>query len=168
MLHRIGAAKCGWLKWHSSNDSSSAFTAPAPTITKPTTNVIDRRLTTIETFIQVMFFGTGSDDTTFDARFIGWNCVSDGTLWVPTLLAGVSCTLSTVVGVTNADVVATERFADTMTGASYNPSAGVVIVSPTSNIAPAHITLDVLGSDLVQVVYDMTGATNANALVRWN
>lgn len=167
MLHRLGASKCGWLKVASSNDASSSF-SHAPTTTKPTSNIIDRNLTVIETYAQFMFFGTGADNTTYDVRFIGWNSVSNGTLWVPTLLAGVTCTLSAVVGVAGADVVATERFADTVVGASLNASTGITILSPTTDIAPGHVLLDVLGSDLVQVQFKMVTATNGNALVRWN
>lgn len=165
-MDRLGTAKCGWLKWHSSNDSSSAFTAPAATTTKPSTNIIDRGLTVCENLIQVMPFGTGADNTTFDMRIIGWNAVSNGTLWVPTLLAGFSCTLSAAVGVAGSDVIATERFADTITAASYNPTSGAEAISPTGDVA-GHVVVDVKGADVVQVVYDMTGATNANCLVKW-
>ena len=166
---RIGTAKCGWAKWLSTNDSSTSFASRIPTGTRPTANIVEPQGSIASNLIQIVFFGAGSDDQTFDARLIGWNSTNTGSstsLWVPTPLAGFSCTLSTAVGIASRDAVATDRFADTISGATYNPSGGVEIVSPTGDII-AHVVVDIKGSEIVQLDFDMTGATNGNAFYRW-
>lgn len=168
-MTRLGTSKCGWQKWLSANDASTSFASRIPTATKPTTNIVERVGSITENMIELVFFGAGSDDQTLDVRLIGWNRTNTSettAIWVPTPIAQFSCTLSTAVGVAGLDVVATDRFADTITGATWNPTSGVEIVSPTGNII-AHVLVDVKGSDILQLDFDSTGATNGNALYRW-
>lgn len=166
-MQRVGTAKCGWTKLLSTNDSSTSFASRIITATKPSTNIIEREGVITENLIELVFFGAGSDDQTFDARLIGWNRTNgSAAVWIPTPIAQLSCTLCTAVGVAGGDVVASDRFVDTITGASWNPSGGVEIVSPTGNII-AHVLVDMKGSELLQVDWDMTGATSGNCLYRW-
>lgn len=170
---RLGTGKSGWHKLVDTNDTSSSFTSRIPTITKPTTNILNQNTPIIENVLMLAFFGAGTENTTFDARVIGWNAMafvktdgSPGELWIPTPLAQFSCTLSATVGVAGAPVTATDKFVDTITAASFNPTGGSEIVSPTGDLI-AHAVLDAKGCDLVQIDFDMTGATSGNALSRW-
>jgi hypothetical protein len=156
-----------WLELLDTNSTSSSFAATAPTATEPTgDNVItlSRLGTMVCQNLMLAFFGAGNDDQTFDARVYGWQQVAG--LWVPTLLAQLSCTLSTVVGVAGYPVLNTERFADTYSLASgFNANVSVEVVSPANNTI-GHVLLDVRGFSKIQVDFDMTGATSANALYK--
>lgn len=152
----------------STNDTSSSFASKIPTTTKPSASNVFARVggNLVENNAILIPFGAGSDTQTFDMRVIGWELVSGGTLWIPVPLAQFSCALSTPVGVAGADAVATDRFCDTITGASWNPSGGVEIVSNASDLV-AHIIMDMKGFSLWEITYDMTGATNGNCFLKW-
>ncbi len=156
-----------WLELLDANDASTSFASTVPTATEPTgDNVIQlsRLGATVCQNLMLAFFGAGSDNQTFDARVYGWQQVAG--LWVPTLLAQLSCTLSSVVGVAGYPVINTERFVDTYTLASgFNSNVSVEVVSPASNTI-GHVLVDVRGFSKIQIDFDMTGATSGNALCK--
>lgn len=120
----------------------------------------------VQNRLLLVFFGTGNEDTTFAARVLGWRRLGtddETDLWVPVELAEVACTLSATVGVAGTGVVATERFADTITLVAGNDDISMEIVSPTGDEI-AHVVLDLKGFQKFEVQYDMTGATDGNCL----
>jgi hypothetical protein len=143
--------------------TDTSFASKVPTTTEPTgAGVVDLTINPlVGRQLLLVFFGAGNDDTTFDARVIGWRKV--GTLWVPCPLATLSCTLSSAVGVAGAEVVATDRFVDTVTAGFGNEDDKVWLFSPTSNLI-ARVLLDLDGFPKVEVIFDLTGATSANCL----
>lgn len=150
------------------NDTSAAFPARIATTTKPSgANVFSRQAgAVIENNAILIPFGAGADNTTFDMRVIGWETVSNGTLWVPVALAQYSCTLCAAVGVAGSDLIATDRFADTITAASWNPAGGTEIVSPTGDLIGS-IIMDMKAFTLYEINFDMTGGTSGNCLLKW-
>lgn len=128
--------------------------------------------------IQLLFYGTGSNNNTFSARVIGWsNIVTDRSarvtddlaLWVPVLLIEVQVTLSSSCpGVAGAAIAATELFADTITitGTTANPGVNVSVISP-ANDTIAHMFLDMEGSMQIELSFTTGGsATDCNALYK--
>jgi hypothetical protein len=167
------------------NATDTSFAALVSTLTEPTgAGVLTLAGNTSRPKkLHISFFGAGADDSTFDARIIGWDRVEKpgADLWIPRILCSLTLTLSTQVGVTGARVIATDRFADTMVvHATVAPqstftdvvsaaaaSRGVVeIFSPANNVI-AWAKVPINGAEKIQVVFDMTGATNGNAVYRW-
>lgn len=155
------------------NSNDSSFPARIATVTTPSglsSNTFNPGVSD-ETFVtgvrnSVVFpYGVGNDDTTFSLRIIGWSQTSGG-LWIPTILCEVTCILCTSVGVAGQDVVATERFCDTIALVTNlgNANVSVEIISPQNN-TPGHIMLDTKGCNYLDFIFDMTGATSGNALV---
>lgn len=165
----LGTQTNEWVELLSTNSTDTSFTANAPTTTEPTgAGIVDlfRIAGKVHNNVAFIFYGTGNDDTTFDARVTGWQKVS--TLWVPVPLLEVSCTLGTSVGVSGASVTDSERFADTVTvAAAYTGLANTAyrVVSPTGNLI-AMLMIDMAGLPKLEVEFDRTGATACNALYR--
>lgn len=152
-----------------SSSTDTSFDSEVPTTTKPAADQIEFPVEgdRVPDNLQLVFFGAGNDDTTFDYRVNGWAKV--GSLWVNTLLAQGTATLSTTTGVASADVTNSYRFADTLdidAPASDVEGVSAQLVSP-ANQSPAHLLLDVRGYSLVTVKFDLTGATSANCLYRF-
>lgn len=142
---------------------SNAFTAPAPTATKPSgAGVLDFSIAP-PAWLRVFPFGAGVDNSTLTVRLIGWSLV--GALWVPSVLCQFDATLSTAVGVSGSDVTDTERFADTVADPTIG-AAGVTCqpYSPANNI-PGFMLLDACGCTLFQLDTSVGTATSGNALV---
>jgi len=156
-----------WLELLATNATDTSFASTIPTVTKPTgDNVIDVDKTSGQVCnnLMLLFFGAGADNATYDARVYGWQKIGD--LWVPTLLAQITCTLSTVVGVSGQSVADTDRFADTYALATgFNANVSVEVVTPASNTI-GHVLIDVRGFSKIEVDFDMTGATNGNTLYK--
>ncbi len=151
-----------------SSDTSTSFTAKAATTTQPTTNIITPPPigTGVPNLLQLIFFGTGSDNDTFDYRVYGYS--KGDTLWIPSLLVGGSATLSTSVGVASALVTNSYRFADTLDIDFGNSNVSAEVVSPGSGSEEiASLVLDMRGHKLIQLAFDRTGATACNALYRF-
>lgn len=155
------------------NSTDASFTSKIPTITEPTgTGIIDfpgPAMTMVDSVV-IMPFGVGSNDQTFDMRVLGWRPLpltpatpaTESTLWIPELLLGISCTLtSSVVGVAASPIVAANLFVDVIT-VSY----GIGIVSnPPINTYPNRVILALEGYSKLEFIFDMTGATSGNALI---
>lgn len=167
-------------KGRSVNATNTSFASIIPTVTEPKgdagtatgNSVIDclngaAHGAGVPNAVKLVFYGTGNDDTTFSVRLIGWNQIGDDVntnIWVPIILAEFGCTLSATVGIAGRTVVATERFVDTISVITGNAGVGMDVVSPTAEeIASA--VIDLKGAQKIELSYDMTGATGANALV---
>lgn len=149
----------------SSTDSS--FPAKAPTATQPSgAGVVgDPIVQGAPNWIQVVPFGDGADNATFDLRVIGWK-VSDLGLWVPTILAQAACTLSTAVGVDTYEVTSSQRFADTIVLTQVLTNVDSKVSSPTGDLVGS-FQVETRGSAFIEVTFDLGTATGANALVSW-
>ena len=161
-----------WQKVSSTNITTTGFTAsyiaPAAAADVPTAAVIDIKqyVGTIPDNLMLQFFGAGSDNQTYDVRVIGWALSADATTYIPTVLAVLTCTLSATVGATDLLLVSTDRLVDTITLATgFNAGVIVDVTSPTGDV-PGHILLDSRGFSKIQLDFDMTGATNGNAIYR--
>lgn len=163
-----------WQKLLTANSTSTGFTAsyiaPVAAASVPTTGVIDvyQDKATVSDNMQIMLFGAGADNTTFDVRVIGWALTTDGVTYVPTPISLLStCTLSATVGATGLALVATDRLVDTITlGTGFNAGVSADVSSPTGDL-PASVLLDIRGFDKIQFDFDMTGATSGNILYRF-
>ncbi len=182
-----------WRKWRNVNCTDTSFDSTIPKIIEPVgTGITASDLSVVDLSggqssmlgaggpvqnnMMIEFFGAGADDTTFDARLVGWSplqtdraaVVSDETqIWIPTVLFQVNVTLSTQVGVAARAVIETDRFADTIvlvTGTA-NAGVGIDIRSPANNTI-ASLMVDLRGFMKAELIFDLTGATNANALYR--
>jgi hypothetical protein len=162
------------------NVTDSSFDSLIPTTTEPTTALIDGVIELgnsdiVSNNLLLLFFGAGADDSTFSARLVGWKpaiatpTATGTTLWVPVPLCQFNVILSTAVGVADAVVINTDRFADTITVTMGNELTDVTVISPaTSTAAVANVIasalVDMKGFRKFQMIFDMTGATNGNAL----
>lgn len=154
-------------KAYATSSTDSSFDALVPTVTEPTADGVVT-LSGVATNngqtygkMLVIPYGAGADDSTFAMRIHGWQKIS--TLWIPVPILEVACVLSTVVGVTGASLVATDRIVDTMTETLAPDTA--VFYSTTGNRV-AWLTFDTMGFQKVEFSFDMTGATNGNALYK--
>jgi hypothetical protein len=143
--------------------TDTSFPSVVPTTTEPTGDGTqsppDERA---QYDVLLRFWGTGDPDTTFDARVWGWNLI--GTLWVPDLVLACSCTLSATVGVAAATIANTGRFVDTIS-ASIIPT-DAELISPASDLIGS-VRLFGLSHKKLQLVADLTGATGANAVIKF-
>lgn len=166
------------------NSNASSFASKVPTVTEPTNDgVIDLRHgavnAAIPQFMVVLPYGLGSDNDVFSLRVIGWRHIGEAPpqgsptwLWVPTVLAEVSCTISAAVGVAGARVLNTERFADTITIVSEptitaaTTRQGSILVYSPANDTVAWFELSLDGQEKVEFTFDQTTNTpTMNCLV---
>lgn len=117
-------------------------------------------------------FGGNDNNDTFNIRVTGYNFAKNSDpqdpngLWIPDHIATLNCTLSsTLPGVANELVVATEFFADTLTLTS-----GIAILKQgTADVDTASFLVDISGYELVSITFDIdSGADVMNALVRFD
>jgi hypothetical protein len=150
------------------SSTDSTFPSRVPTGTAPTGDGVvgDPIVQGAPDWVQVIPFGDGADNATFDCRVIGWK-VSDLGLWVPTILAQAACILSSTVGSNTFEVTASQRFADTITLTQVlASSADSKLSSPTGELV-ASFQVQTRGCVLIEVTFDLGTATGANALVSW-
>lgn len=142
------------------NNTATSFSATVATATEPANDgviVVPNGATTMD----LLFFGAGADNTTFDARIIGWRSTGAGRpLWIPSIIVEVSTILCAAVGVAGYSMINTDRFADTITK-NFGLCAIVPVLADSSG---SLVTIDVSGMAKVEMTVDLTGATNANAL----
>ena len=116
---------------------------------------------------KLVFFGAGAENAQFYANVYGYAPVNGGTatLWVPTLICRVLCTLSATVGVSGQQVVDTDRLCDAISLIEGDPT--IKIVSDVNNRV-ASVLVDLEGAHYLAVKFDWTSlasqATNANFL----
>lgn len=147
--------------------ATGSFPSKVPTATQPSGDGVvgDPIVQGAPEYIQVIPFGDGADDSTFDLRVIGWK-VSDLGLWVPTILAQAACTLSTAVGVNTYEATASQRFADTISLTQVRADVDSKASSPTGNLI-ASFQVETRGYQFIEVTFNLGTATGANALVSW-
>ena len=147
-------------------------TSPAPTndtlalaLTVPTLGAVNVRDTNLT---KIVFFGTGNVNTQYYAHVYAYSPVvgvSANTLWVPTLVCKVLCTLSNITGVTAAAVLNTEKFCDTILLVEGDPT---VKISSDVDDRIASIVCDLEGATFMQVLFSNTAlalpVSNANFL----
>lgn len=153
-------ASDAYAKVQSTNSTDTAFDAHIPTTTEPAASATRGVLTTVgRESMLLAFFGTGNDNDTFDYKVIGWQKIA--TLWIATTIVQGSATLSACVGVSGATIADTERFADTL---DIDAGVGVVTNAPVADACPASLEIGVGPFDYVEVLFDRTGASAANAV----
>jgi hypothetical protein len=155
-----------YVKLFAANQTGAAIAAPPPTTTAPTGDGMfssapdvsygEERLNSCG----LVFYGAGADNSTFTARVTGWRKV--GALWVPVPLLALSGVFGSAVGVAAADVLDTERFADTLT-ASTGYTSAYELISPADNTV-ACAKVDFFGCQFVQVQVARGTATSVNVL----
>lgn len=155
------------IKVRTLSSTDSSFPAKVPTTTQPSgAGVVgDPIVQGAPQWVQVVPFGEGADDSTFDLQVIGWKVSTLG-LWVPTILAQAACTLSTAVGVDGYEVTSSERFADTISLTQVLTNVDSKVSSPAGNLVGS-FQVETRGSAFIEVIFDLGTATAANALVSW-
>jgi len=150
------------------SSADATFASRAPTATAPSgAGVLHDPIVGQGTpeWVQIVPFGDGADNSTFDLRVIGWKPTELG-LWVPTILAQAACTLSAAVGANGFEVTASQRFADTIALTQVLANVDSKVSSPTGDLVGS-FQVQTRGCVLVEVIFDLGTATGANALVSW-
>lgn len=147
------------------NSTASSFTARGVQETTPaTTSALAVIQAQGKGILDLIFFGAGSDNTTFDYRILGWTVtgvVAGVTQWAARIIAQGSVTLSGLTGTATYPIVNTDRLADTI---DLDYGVAVLYNGPT-DAAPAMLEIPLTEDfPLIEVQFDMTGATNGNAL----
>jgi hypothetical protein len=147
--------------------ATGSFPSKVPTATQPTGAgvVEDPVVQGAPQYVQIIPFGDGDDDSTFDLRVMGWK-VSDLGLWVPTILAQAACTLSATVGVDTYEATSSQRFADTIVLTQVRTNVDSKLSNPTGNLI-ASFQVETRGCAFIEVTFNLGTATGANALVSW-
>lgn len=161
----------GWNRQSMTNCGTTTFSGIVNTTTAPAlgTNLV---LVTTGKGEDLAFslFGTGADGATFDVQVVGWSSITGGSgtvLWKPTPLFTGTCTLSTSVGVADANQTATERDVDTIVASAPTlPTTLYIAYSPTSNV-PGMLVVPSLNFQKIAVYFTLGTATGANALWKW-
>lgn len=166
----------------SSNSTDASFTALANTRTDPTggTGVLTVPTSNCGRDIAaggsrapnnllLIPYGTNSDGDLFNMRVSGWTRAVDssGTLieYVPMAMYQFACTIGTSAGAVSG-LGATSLFCDSIALTwGFGESS---LSSPVGLNLNGAVVVDVMGSELVQVQFDLdTGAAAMNALYRW-
>ena len=159
------------------NSTASSFSALIPTITKPSASstraVFDlgKKGTRNQNTVVIYPIGGNDNNDVMNVKVTGWTfapatSASGRGMWISTLLAEVACTLSsTLVGLANEIVSATEFFADTLV-----LSKGVATLwQGTADLDIARFDVDCSGFEIVEVTFDInSGADTMNALYRFD
>lgn len=131
---------------------------------------------TADNNIKFLFYGTGGDNSTFSAQIVYWSSVpflkknnvasSTVDLWVPEIVCNIDGVLCATVGSSGTYIDASHRFADTLslTSSTANITANAII-SPANN-SIASITMDLSGTQMVEVIFDLGSATAMNAIYK--
>lgn len=150
--------------------TDTSFASKIPTGTEPSGDGVHNRGSGHnERYVMVVPYGIGNDDHTFDMRIIGWYRVAsdvNSLLWIPVILTQVAVTLSTAVGVAGKTIIATERFADTISLTTGNDDIDQSITSPTGNVI-AHFVCDTKGAEKIEFTFDKGSGTDCNALFKY-
>jgi hypothetical protein len=152
--------------------TTTSFTAKVPTTTKPSgSGVVDMYSTTdprrarpyLANYIQIVPYGTTTNDTTFDLRIWAWNRNSDSTaIWIPQILYQASCTLCSASG---AALATSGLMVDTIT-AVISGTDVTKLEHGTPNNTPSSVMLWTRGAEILEFDIDLTGAVSANVLYR--
>lgn len=157
-----------WTKLYATNQTDSAFDSIVITDTEPALGADTGVIEPVRgaEVLDLAFFGAGAATNTFDALVFGWNQLRNGTrnVWVPVPIVHYTCTLGTATGLATAGIVATDLLAHTVIVAA---SGGIgVVASQVAGNRMAKVECGIEGYEKIQVIFDMTGATNGNCIYR--
>lgn len=160
-------ASAALAKARTADATDASFPSKVPTTTAPTgAGVLDVAVdpaATTQRHLLLLPYGGDAENETFKLRVIGWKATTNG-LWVPTILAELTCTLGTATGVDGSDVENEMFFADTLVLAAGYSSDAVRVTSPANNTV-ARALVDLEGHRKVEVTFDRNGsAASCNAL----
>jgi len=148
--------------------SAQAYDAASPTATKPSTTSQSALLYDIGTnypsLLRLTPIASRNDLTSVGMRVVGWNAYlqTAGTkVYVPTVLADVTLgyTSGTVASL-SIDSVTTYFFSSATIGSgvptvnAYSPATAA-----TTNVQPASLVVDAIGSQLITLQFKATGTT---------
>ncbi len=170
----IETATHPWKKALTTSATDTSFPSRIPRATEPTHDGVHALSASpyngglAQNGLVLVPYGLGDDDDVFAMRVIGWRRLGDDIatlIWVPVILAELTCTMSTAVGLAGRLILNTERFCDTIALVTGNDDVSVDIVSPTGNVI-AHAILDLKGFQKVEFTFDTTTGdpTNCNCL----
>ena len=145
------------------NSTAAGADAPSPTTTEPTGEDV---LSVAGNYMVLAFYGVGADNSTGSCGLYGWRNANG--LWIPFHLIDLDFTLSAEVGVAGAEVLDTERFADsisvgTVTGPTLGDQVWQGLATEGSDIT-AHAYIATLGFPKIQLDVFKGTATSVNAL----
>ncbi len=172
-----------WRRARRTNTTDAAYPARVATLTKPsgagnavaqTTSAVfnmcnDSILT--QNSVLVKPYGAGANNATISMKVIAWSyLIEDGAaasaVWDYITLCEVLATLSSsITGPSGGTVTTTDLFADTITLVSGNDDVTISITSPADD-TPAYFRVDFEGGHLLEFLFKIGTATNANALFR--
>lgn len=154
-------------KARATNSTAAAYPTITVTTTEPSgdgvVNVTPIGKQSQGTQAQISFYGVGADNATFNWLILGWRATTNN-LWVPYLLAGGAGVLGDFTGTAGADVIATERFADTITvaaGGTVNVQYNLLTVADSPNC----IFLNTNGFAKLEILFEKDTTTSMNALI---
>lgn len=148
--------------------SAQAYDAASPTATKPSTTSQSALLydvgTNYPSLLRLTPIASRNDLTSVGMRVVGWNSYlqAAGTkVYIPTVLANVTLgyTSGTVASLT-IDTVTTYFFSSATIGTgvptvnAYSPATAA-----TTNVQPASVIVDAVGSQLITLQFKATGTT---------
>jgi len=148
--------------------SAQAYDAASPTATKPSTTSQSALLYDIGTnypsLLRLTPIASNNNFTAVGMRVVGWNLYKQtaGTkVWIPTVLADVTLgyTSGTVASL-SIDTVTTYFFSSATIGSgvptvnAYSPATAA-----TTNVQPASVIVDAVGSQLITLQFKATGTT---------
>ena len=172
-----------WARLLATNTTQNSTASKIPAATKPAAGpvtggaVIDLgagHAGQVKSILQLMIFGSGSDNNTTVCKVYGWNVDGGGT-WIPSLLADLTATLSsTQAGLGTGSTTTlntTDYLADTLSLASgFNNNTSIEFTSPggdAANLSAAVAQVDLKGFSLVEIQFNRgSQATDSNALYR--
>lgn len=156
------------------NVTATTFTEPHPMLTAPSGDgVITLGHGGQETaeWVELMFYGTGNDDTQFNANIYGWDVqkavgANHHDLWIPHLLCSAdSITIdSTQFGIAGTDIPAANFFATGITLNYGDSPTSVEVISPGyASHEIAHMTVATKGARMLEVRFAMGSSSTTSA-----
>ncbi len=135
-------------------------TVATPTATKPTTagfHALESVSNSTPSHIWVLPYGANAANETFLMRIWGWNYDPTAGLWVPNLLALLTCTLGNIAAAS----LGTDNFVCDTLVLTSGSSTEVVVTSP-ANDTPAHATVNMLGATHVEFDFGLNSSSESN------
>lgn len=171
--NHIVTAQVQYFRALAANSTASSFAAKTPTATAPSGAGVFSLDQQSYAKLRASPYGAGTDGQTFSVRVVGWKPVPNLTagefLWVPTILTEYACTLSAFVGVAGQVIDENQRFADTLAlvaNVGGTDGQNTTKYSP-ANDTPGWFVVDLQGSEKIEFLFDMTGATSGNAVCHY-
>ncbi len=162
-----------WNKLLAANSTSASFASRVPTLIEPTGGgVIDASSPGIvgQNGLVLRFFGTDTNDETFNARILGWSQTKVSGInlcWDFILLAQFQLTLGNLAGTAGCAITATDFEADTISITYGNEDVTLAVVTPGNDVRGAYAVVDLMGALKAEILFDMnSSAVSANCLWR--